>query len=337
MNTDMEDVGVLQSFELDMAYGENENNFELNLSSNQHCCEAGYFIYVDGTEYGGIVDEIKSDNGNDEITYSGRTWHGILGSKVVVPLLSGEGSSMGVTVKQTDNQGNSLVDRYLIISGYVNDCIKFMLTRCGMNSLFVVSDEPVSAYINEYQFYRYTDLYSGLVRMLASQNLKMKISFFEGKCRISCASKTENNGKDEFSSDNIDFVISKKYKTVNHLLCLGSGELEERLVLHLYADANGNISESQTLFGLNEHTKTYEYPSESLEELAKAGTEELKRLLESVSLNVDCDESTDIFDVGDTITASDIVTGIDVQSTIIKKIVSIKDGLTEIQYKVGDK
>ena len=124
---------------------------------------------------------------------------------------------------------------------------------------------------------------------------------------------------------------------MNHLLCLGSGELEERLVLHLYADANGNISESQTLFGLNEYTKTYEYPSESLEELAKAGTEELKRLLESVSLNVDCDESTDIFDVGDTITASDIVTGIDVQSTIIKKIVSIKDGLTEIQYKVGDK
>jgi hypothetical protein len=32
---------------------------------------------------------------------------------------------------------------------------------------------------------------------------------------------------------------------VNHLICLGSGELQNRIVVHLYVDADGNISQTQ--------------------------------------------------------------------------------------------
>ena len=90
MNSSKEDLGVLLDYEMDMAFGSGENDFEAKLQAKSHCCKEGYFLYMDGTEYGGIVDNIMSDTANNEVVYSGRTWHGILGSKVILPLQDGE-------------------------------------------------------------------------------------------------------------------------------------------------------------------------------------------------------------------------------------------------------
>jgi len=46
MNSDMVDQGVLQDFEMDLAFGKNENDFECKIPSSLHCCEAGYFLYI---------------------------------------------------------------------------------------------------------------------------------------------------------------------------------------------------------------------------------------------------------------------------------------------------
>ena len=80
-NSAREDIGVLLDYELDLAFGADENNFECRIASASHCCEAGSLLYMEGTEYGGIVDSIQSDTEAQEITYIGRTWHGILNSK----------------------------------------------------------------------------------------------------------------------------------------------------------------------------------------------------------------------------------------------------------------
>ena len=77
MNASHEDIGVLHDYRLDLAYGEDENDFELQIPSSAHCCGKGFFVYMDGTEYGGIVDEIASDTDAEEVTYTGRTWHRI--------------------------------------------------------------------------------------------------------------------------------------------------------------------------------------------------------------------------------------------------------------------
>ena len=83
MNSSREDIGVLQDYELDLAFGADENNFECRIQSQAHCCEAGFFLYAEGTEYGGIIDTITSDVANQEIIYSGRTWQGILNGKII--------------------------------------------------------------------------------------------------------------------------------------------------------------------------------------------------------------------------------------------------------------
>ena len=85
MNAEREDIGVLQNYELDLAFGSDENSFECVVDINNHCCGFGFFLYAEGTEYGGIIDSVEIKNSNQEIVYRGRTWHGVLNSKVLEP------------------------------------------------------------------------------------------------------------------------------------------------------------------------------------------------------------------------------------------------------------
>lgn len=330
------DKGVLLDYELDLAFGADENNFECRIQAGSHCCEAGSLLYVEGTEYGGIVDSIESDTENDEVVYRGRTWHGIIGSKIILPLLSGDASTSSVTVKTTDSNG-SLVGKYLVISGEANACIGFILSRIGLSALFSASEAAAGANVSQYQFDRYTDAYSGIVKMLDSADLKLHVSFQNGAVVLSAVAKHDYTQDEEFNSDLVQFQMVKRYRTVNHLVCLGSGELENRTVIHLYADESGIISQTQTQTALNEYVDVLDYSNaESEAELIKSGTEKLKSLWSTDELSINFDATEDIYDVGDIVGAVDNVTGISVSAVITKKIVTIQNGQTTISYKVGE-
>lgn len=326
-NAKREDLGVLHDYEMDLAFGADENDFECTVSVDAHCCEPGSYLYVEGTEYGGIVDGIQSRSAEKEVVYSGRTWHGILGSKVILPLQSGETAPAGVTIKTTDSTGASLAGRYLIISGDANDCLRFIIDRCGLSAMFTAVSVPAGVTITNHQFNRFTDAYSGVMRMLASVNHKLHLEYSGGAVVLSAVPIFDYSQADEFDSDVIDFEVSKAYKTVNHLVCLGKGELENRLVVHLYADASGNISRTQTFFGVDEYTATFDYSNaESEEELIGGGTDRLKELWAQDSVAVDFDETADAYNVGDIVGAVDNVTGLAISATVTKKIVKIRNG-----------
>ena len=97
------DIGIITSYDMDMAFGSDENNFIVKIDRSSHCCDEGYFIYVEGEEYGGIVDAIEVSTEEDEITYSGRTWHGILESRVIEP--------------ETGNDQTAEAEKYINASG----------------------------------------------------------------------------------------------------------------------------------------------------------------------------------------------------------------------------
>ena len=316
MNANQEDIGVLQDYELDMAFGQDENNFECTIASASHCCESGFFLYMDGTEYGGIVDGIESHSDTQEVIYSGRTWHGILNSKVLQPD-SGEA--------------------YLTLTGEANAIIGSLLTRMGLSDLFSASSEDSGLTVKNYKMNRYIGGYDGILKMLDSADGKLLFTFGGGKVILSAVPKHDYTQDGEFDSDQVDFTIKKKFKTVNHLICLGSGQLENRTVIHLFADADGKISKTQTQFGMDEYADVFDYPNvESAEELESSGIDELKSRWEPVALSVDFDSDSDSYDVGDIVGAWDNVTLIAVSAVIRKKIVTIRDGQTTISYKVGE-
>jgi len=326
-----QDLGVLHNYEMDLAFGADENDFSVTLAAVDHCCTGGAFLYLEDTEYGGIVDDIQSKTASQKVIYHGRTWHGILGSKVILPLQLGETSSETVSLQMADGSGASLVGRYLIASGDANACIDFVLQRLGLGDLFRADAASSGLLINQYRFDRYVDGYTGLRRMLNSTGAKLRLKYTAGAVTL-CAVPALLEG--EFDSDQFDLDARKRYRTVNHLICLGKGELENRLVVHLYADQTGSISQVQTQFGVDEYTAVYDYSSaESPEELLDKGSEKLRSLCAQDNLTLDADPLQDIYDVGDTICASDHITGLQTCAAIAKKIISIKNGRVTIDIR----
>lgn len=314
-NKDREDVGVLQDYTLDLAFGSDENDFELTVDVTNHCCDEDCLVYIENTEYGGIIDGVKVVTKDDKLVYKGRTWHGILASKVIEP-------TSGVA--------------YLTVSGDANTVIGELLYKISI-PIFKASTESSGITIEDYQFDRYIDAYSGLTKMLASVSAKLKFEVKDGKVVLSAVPIVDYTQDEQFDSDLVEMDVEKTYNTVNHLICLGSGTLTGRQVIHLYADADGNISETRTFTSLQEIIAVYDYPNvESLAELKKSGIEKLKeyRTADKVQLNFASED--DFYGVGDIIGAKEITTGIYAKETIKKKIVTINQNGVAIQYKVGE-
>ena len=305
-NSNGVDQGVLQDYEIDLAFGADENNLECRVQSGNHCCEAGSFLYVEGTEYGGVVDSIESKTDKKEVTYRGRTWHGILNSKVLQP-----------------DSGES----YLVANGEANAVLADLMSRLTLTDLFEVSSEDSGLIINNYKMNRYIKGYDGIRKMLGTVGGKLKVSFNGSKVVLSAAKVHDYTQDDEFDADQVPFTARRNYKGVNHLICLGSGQLAERMVVHLYADAEGNISREQTQFGIDEVCSIYEYSNiESENDLIQQGMDEFKNLKATDEISIDFDADSAAYDVGDIIGAVDNITGLMAYTTIAKKIVTIKNG-----------
>ena len=306
MNASREDIGVLQDYELDLAFGADENNFECRIQAQAHCCEAGFFLYAEGTEYGGVIDSITSDTAKKEIIYSGRTWQGILNSKIIEP----------------DNGAD-----YLIVSGDANDVLGSLVERLALSDMFEGSTESSGIEVSNYRMHRYVSGYDGIRKMLESVGGKLNFTFRNGKIVLAALPIHDYSQDEEFDADLVSFKAVRNYKAINHLICLGSGELSDRLVVHLYADTEGNISQTQTQFGMDEVSAIYEYSNiGEKSELIKEGTEQFKGMLSADEISIDFDSNDDKYDVGDIIGAYDPITHLFATAPIVKKIVTIKDG-----------
>ena len=311
----MKDLGSLQDFKIDLAFGIDENNFELSVSNTNHVCESGSMVYIEGTEYGGIVEGIRVETSGEKIVYFGSTWHGLLESKIIEP---------------------DAGEDYLVLSGDANIVLAALITRMGLSELFAAKNEPSGLEIKNYSMNRYIEGYSGIKKMLAAVNGKLKMAYQEGKVVLYAERLVDYSKDDEFDSGQIDFVIEKNFKPINHIICLGKGELKERTVIHLYTDASGNISYTQSLFGMDERTATFDNSNaESEEELEKGGIERLQAAWSEGKLQLDLD-STSSYDIGDIVGAKELVTGITMQKPIAKKIVTIEKNTIKITHKVGE-
>lgn len=106
-------------------------------------------------------------------------------------------------------------------------------------------------------------------------------------------------------------------------------------VMHLYADANGNISTSQSLYGVEEYVSTYENTSaESDEDLVSGGTERLQELIGADAFAVTSSDTEQ--HIGDIIGGYESVTDSYVISSITNIIVKLDDDTVDISYSVGD-
>lgn len=301
-------------YTLDCAWGKEENDFEL-VVSGASAIDAGAYIYVDGSECGGVVDALEDQlaSGVSTLTYSGRTWHGMLANKILAP-----------------DKGKD----YLTVSGTASTVIGSLISRVGLDGVFDAVDSPAAGAqtIKQYQFDRYTDCYTGLRKMCAANGLKLRLAYASGQVNI-WAEPVAHYG-DSIDSDLIDFDATRTWRKPNHLIGLGKGDLAARVVVHWYADAKGNVSQTQSLKGVDEITQVYDYSNAETAELNQKTREKLQDLQSEGDVKVTVrDDANVVFDVGDTVTARDNLTGITVNASITKKIVKVSDGVMSVDYE----
>ena len=296
----------------DCAWGSGENDFELTLYDGTVLPDRG-LVYVDGTEVGGIVDHMKDElsDGVSVVTYSGRSWHGMLAGKVLQP-----------------DSGQD----YLKVSGPVNQVLSNLLARIGLADVFKVRADSTKT-IPTFQFDRYCTAYDGIRRMLAANDLKLMFQEVDGTVWMYAKPIVDHN--DTVDSDLVDFSITKDYRRTNHMIGLGKGDLRNRLVVHYYADGSGKVSNTRTFDGRDEIAAVYDYSSAEKDELDKQTKKQLQDLQGAGAVDVTVHDGLSL-DVGDRVAGCDHVTGLTVTAVVLKKIVKLSGGLLSVSYEVGD-
>lgn len=304
------DIREIEDFELDIAFGSDENALKLQARAGD-VPEEGQFVFIDGTEYGGVIDQASYDAGReatDSILCKGRTWHGILAGKRLLPD-SGSG--------------------YLSVSGKAGDVLASLIARMGLSGLFSAATDDTAV---SYTFDRFTDGYSGLKALAQANGRKVAMRRKGGKVELSLPPVVDYANK--VDSDLLDFTLTSVHRCVNHLVCAGTGELENRAVIHFYADAAGNVSHTQSLFGVDEIAALYDYSNADADKLEEDGRKKLKEYQTQGSVEVEAHDDIDV-DVGDVISARDNAHGRTVTATVAKKIVKVSRGVATYRYEVG--
>lgn len=311
-----EECVIDYDFDIDLG-GDNDFQISLSYASWTDLIEIGKRIYIPDTEYGGIIKYISSATNTGNIFLKGYTWRGYLDKRIIVPP-SGQD--------------------YYTASGELNSILSSLISIPG----FVVPSVSTGITVN-YQFNRYVSVLEGIEAMLATVSYRLDIQYIQtqsgGYVQVQAVKSGLYGDSIEYSQDSlIDFTSTDDQMGVNHLICLGTGELRNRLVVHLYADRAGNVSQTQTITGIDEVIETFENSGAEQETLIETGTNRLQERTNKKSFtSMIKDIESELF-IGDIVSGQDYITGNKVTKPIVEKIVKKAKGEISIDYKIeGEK
>lgn len=320
----LRDIKPVMDADIDFAVGSDENDYEIKIRRDRWDVRYVYgnIFYIKNTEFGGIIGRKKINTAEDTISLYGRTWRGMLDKKIICPP-SGQD--------------------YRKVSGELNSVLDMLVTE-QFDDYFVVSQNDTGVSVTNYQFDRYCTLSSGIVKMLKSVGHRLQIKYIQqergqpGYVELSAVQIVDYSERIELSQDSrLNFVFDETKNGVNHLICLGKGELQERQVVDLYVGQNGSIGTTQYYTGIQEVAETYEDTSSESDELEEKGREKLQELMNSTSFSMDVETLGMEVEIGDIIGGRDYVTGMYAAKPIAKKIYKVSDGKASLEYEIeGD-
>lgn len=320
----MYELGELYEFEKLYADLGDTNKLQLTIPStpeNAELFQHGTYIYAPGTEYGGRLDRMQVDTRKNTITWEGLTWRGILNAKIIEPP----------------------VEQDYRYSGYqhANYVIQDLIGLCFTGTLFTNALAEEEVIIRNYQFERYCTLLDGITTMLDTVGAHLTIRAISDAdgVQVEIGAKLNTDYSDLLTQDQdggVNFTIDDFRGAVNHLIILGSGNLSLQKVLHLYSDGVTISQDPKLIKGLEPVVQTYALTSEGNDtKLITQGTAKLKELINYKSLSApieDEDEEVDV-DIGDIVGGTDFVTGTEIKSPVITKMLTSENGMETITYK----
>lgn len=319
----LRDICPVMDAGIDIATGE-ENNYEIKVRRDKWRSEYtfGNVFYIKETEYGGIIGEVDTNTAEDTISLLGMTWRGMLDKKIICPPSGSD---------------------YKTVSGELNLVLNDLVAE-HFDDYFVVLQVDTGVSVTNYQFDRYCTLLSGINKMLKSVGYRLQIRYIQqergqpGYIELSAVPIVDYSEQIELSQDSqLNFTFKNRRNGVNHLICLGKGELQDRQVIDLYVQEDGSIGSEQYYTGVREVAATYEDTSSETDELEEKGREKLQELMNSTSFGMDVETLNMDVAIGDIIGGRDYLTGLYAKKPITKKIYKVEDGKSSLEYEIeGD-
>lgn len=301
----------------DFEVGKTENSFEVKiLRSEYERIPDGARIYLPGTEYGGIYRRLATDTKQDTVCVGGLTWRGMLQKKIICPVSGAD---------------------YATDTGELNSIVKARV-EAAFPGLFIGSDTDTGISVSSYQYDRYCTMEEGLTKLLKSQGYRLNIEYSQPDKAVvvSAVPIVDYSQEIELSSDmRTDYIMRAQKDGVNHLICLGKGELKDRVVYHWYVDGNGNIGTDQYYFGADEIAEVYDYSGGELPDLIQSGRQHLEGLVNQNKFEMTIDSDIEI-GIGDIVGGRDYLSGMTMTSPITGKIVTWSGGFQRTEYKLED-
>lgn len=280
----------------------------------------GRLVYINNTEYGGIIGTISTSTSLDYIELKGMTWRGRLAKKIIMP---------------PDNED------YKIVSGELHEVMRELI-ESEFNGLFKVSEEDTGVSV-KFQFDRFCTLYDGLAKMLKSVGYKLRITYqkthgVKGAVLVEAVPIVDYSQKVRFSQDNkINFTMESKQDGVNHLVVAGKGELQERNVMHLYLQRDGSYGDAPYYTGADEIVEFYENTSTEDSELLTQAKKKFDEVRNKQTFDMDINQIRANVEIGDIVGGQDYLTKMHVSEPIYNIVYEITNGVTTKTYSLeGD-
>lgn len=199
------------------------------------------------------------------------------------------------------------------------------------NGKFVMKwEEPYSQY-----------LLDAFDQALALQDARLEIRYKQGPANgrgyvlLKAVPITDHSSNIELNEDgSVKLNILDYQNGVNHLICLGAGEVEQRQQVDLYAWPDGSIRKEQYYTGIDLIEQYYENTTvDTLAELEEEGRDKFDELKNYKQLKISVDD-TDL-ELGDIVGGRERITNIYMAAPVIRKIVDVTGrGRTSISYKL---
>lgn len=319
------ELGSIQNANVTVDLNGNRN-FSVQIARSNWIPELtfSYFVYIPGTEYGGIIGQVLTDTTLDYVELKGHSWRGRLAKKVIEP-------PAGQDYKKVSGELHAVMKELIEPAFGGNE---------GTDSIFYVPDTDTGVTVNNYQFDRYCTLLDGITKMLKSKGYKLQIYFRRnagepGKVFIEAVPIVDYSSEIELSKDcQLNYTMEDIRDGVNHLVVTGKGELQDRNVLHLYVQKNGSIGKTQYYTGLDEIAEVYENTSTETGELEETSREKLQELMNKQTFKMDVAALGIDVNIGDIVGGRDYLTGMYMSKPVENITYSLTNGVEAKTYKL---
>lgn len=275
----------------------------------------GSWIYENGTEYGGMIDDVITTSALDYVELSADTCRGKLDKRVVEP-----------PIGQT----------HLIMSGDIHDIMRNLVDN-QFGGLISVVPNKLGVTLNNYKFDRYDTLLNGLNKMLKSASYKLvaravRTNDTHVHFELSAEPIIDYSMQADTEDNSFNFVFEDNRSGYNHIIGLGGGEGLEREVVHFYIGADGEVTEQKYFTGFDENIYVYDYSNS--DDLIAQTKAKLRDIAPTKKFNMTSINISQNVKIGDLVGGRDEKTGMEGKKPIDNILYSYVNGVDKTTYKL---